>query len=195
MVCAIATRTHDPRELVILVPVAFLSLTAARQAPLLAIAAAPLFADGADALLRGRTSERAPRLLSAAMFALATMVFAVSLAIAPRQPDERAFPVAALTSLPNGDGTLARYEWGGWLIWRAPAIPVFVDGRLTPYAGGVLDDYRRIIAAAPGWQDAIARRGVRTLLVVPSDPVAIRAAELGWTVRTRSSGFVLIAVP
>jgi hypothetical protein len=74
-------------------------------------------------------------------------------------------------------------------------VPVFVDGRLTPYSGGILDDYRRIIAAAPGWQEALARRRVRTLLVVPSDAVAIRAAELGWTVRARSKDFVLIAVP
>ena len=87
------------------------------------------------------------------------------------------FPVAALTSLPNGDGTLARYEWGGWLIWRAPQTPVFVDGRLTPYTNGVLEDYKLIITAAPGWQDALARRRVHTLLVSPSDPVAVRATD------------------
>jgi len=113
--------------------------------------------------------------------------------MAPTGPDLRAYPTAALTSIPSGDGTLARYEWGGWLIWSG--VPVFVDGRLTPYSGGVLDDYRRIIAATPGWQDAIARRGVRTLLVVPSDPVAIRATELGWSIRLRSSDFIVIAVP
>ena len=181
------------RDLVILVPVAFLSLTAVRQAPLLAIAAAPLFASATDGLLPASivASSRA----RSAFLAVAAALVLLSLVILPREPDERAYPVAALTSLPNGDGTLARYEWGGWLIWRAPATPVFVDGRLTPYVGGVLDDYRRIISAAPGWEDVVARRRVRTLLVANADPVAVRAQELGWRVIARSPQFVLIAVP
>jgi hypothetical protein len=36
---------------------------------------------------------------------------------------------------------------------------------------------------------------VRALLVEPSDPVAVRAQELGWSVGARSSAFVVIAVP
>lgn len=184
----------DARELVIIVPVAFLSLTAVRQAPLLAIAAAPLFARAADTFLWASTAAPSARARSV-FIAVAAALVILSLGILPREPDERAYPVAALTSLPNGDGTLARYEWGGWLIWRAPATPVFIDGRLTPYIGAVLDDYRRIISAAPGWEDAVARRHVRTLLVTPGDPVAVRAQELGWRVIARSSQFVLIVVP
>jgi hypothetical protein len=204
IVCALRGPRPDARELVVLLPVAFLSLTAARQAPLLAIVAAPLIAQNADALLRSRLDgagttdgSRVPRRgrAGAVFVALAAALLVVSLGIAPRQPDERSFPVAALRSLPNGDGTLARYEWGGWLIWRAPGTPVFVDGRLTPYANGVLDDYRRILAAAPGWEEAVARRRVRSLLVVPTDPVAVRAQDLGWRVIDRSANFVLIAVP
>jgi hypothetical protein len=186
------------RELVILVPVAFLSLTAVRQAPLLAIAAAPLIAQRAELLLdRSRLdrSDRPPRLapLAFATAVVPLLLLVAALLISPAVPDESAYPVDARASIPLGDKTLARYEWGGWLIWSG--APVFVDGRLTPYAGAVLDDYRRIIAAAPGWQDAIARRGVRLLLVVPTDPVAIRAIELGWTVRFRSPLAVVIAVP
>ena len=190
-----------PRDLVVLVPVAFLSLTAARQAPLLAIAAVPLFADRANALIvhslgasRGATEGRRVGRADEVAFAIAAALFILSLGVAPRSPDERAYPVAAIAShsIPSGDGTLARYEWGGWLIWQG--VPVFVDGRLTPYTGGALDDYRRIVAAAPGWRDAIARRGVRTLLVGPTDPVATRAVELGWNVRARSSDLIVIAV-
>ena len=184
----------DARDLVVLVPVAFLSLTAVRQAPLLAMVAAPLFARAVDGLLPAASSGTAARARSVFLAGAAALVV-LSLGIAPRDPDERSYPVAALTSLPNGDGTLARYEWGGWLIWRAPATPVFIDGRLTPYIGGVLDDYRRIISAAPGWEDALARRRVRTLLVTPDDPVAARAQELGWRVIARSARSVLIAVP
>lgn len=203
--CALRGPRVDLRELAILIPVAFLSLTAARQAPLLAIVAAPLFADRMARLIdelgartesgaRGSSDGGAAR-ARAPILAIAVSALILSLGMAPTSPDERGYPVAALTSIPKGDGTLARYEWGGWLSWRAPATPVFVDGRLTPYVGGVLDDYRRIVAAAPGWEEAIARRGVRTLLVAPGDPVAVRAQERGWRLVARSSEFILIAVP
>jgi hypothetical protein len=186
------------RELVILAPVVFLSMTAVRQAPLLAIAAAPLIAQRAELLLDRvglRKSDRPLRLgpLAFASAIVPLVLIVAALVMSPGAPDESAYPVDARASIPLGDKTLARYEWGGWLIWSG--VPVFVDGRLTPYAGEVLDDYRRIIAAAPGWEDAVARRGVRTLLVVPTDPVAIRAIELGWVVRFRSPLAVVIAVP
>jgi hypothetical protein len=122
-------------------------------------------------------------------------IMLVAIVAAPRSVDERSYPTDALTSIPSGDGTLARYEWGGWLIWRAPASPVFIDGRLTPYVDGVLDDYQRVLGAAPDWEEAVRRRGVRTLVVGPTDPVAVRAVERGWTVRLRSSDVVVIAVP
>ena len=121
------------------------------------------------------------------------MLLDVALFATMTDPDPRGYPVAALTSIPTGDGLLARYEWGGWLIWNG--VPVFIDGRLTPYRGGILDDYTGIISAAPGWRDAVARRGVREILVSPSDPVATRASELGWTVKARSDDLVLIVVP
>jgi hypothetical protein len=194
--CVVLAPRVPMRELVILVPVAFLSLTAVRQAPLLAIAAAPLIAQRAELLLDrvGLASTNDSRVLPPLATAVVPLLLMVAaLAISPAAPDESAYPVDARASIPLGDKTLARYEWGGWLIWSG--IPVFVDGRLTPYAGAVLEDYRGIIAAAPGWQDAIARREVRTLLVVPTDPVAIRATELGWTVRFRSPLAVVIAVP
>ncbi|HEY6958843.1 MAG TPA: hypothetical protein VI814_08475, partial [Candidatus Limnocylindria bacterium] len=156
-------------------------------------------ASGSEAASLPRSREGFGRALSLtnALAALpAVALFAVALAIAPSGVDQRAFPVGALSALPRGDGLLARYEWGGWLIWNAPATPVFVDGRLVPYrASGVLDDYRRIVSAAPGWEDVVARRGVRALLVTPEDPVAIRARELGWHEIATSDVFVLISVP
>ena len=152
---------------------------------------------GARPTASGYGSASLPRSSSgfggAIAFSASVLLMLVALISVPTAPDTSAYPVAALTSIPKGDGTLARYEWGGWLIWSG--VPVFVDGRLTPYSGAVLDDYRRIIAAAPGWQEALARRGVRTLLVVPTDPVATRAIELGWPIRARSADFIVIAVP
>ena len=194
--CAFLGPRLDARELVVLLPVALLSLTAARQAPLLAIVAVPLFAERATLLLDRlrlappRSSRPLPRALA---IGVPLLLIYTALWMSPTDPDQRAYPVAAVASIPLGDHTLARYEWGGFLIWSG--VPVFVDGRLTPYSGGVLEDYQRIIAAKPGWRDTVARRGVRALLVAPSDPVAARAIDLGWPVRARSDTFVVITVP
>lgn len=196
------------RDVLVLVPVALLSLLAIRHAPLFAIAATPYLAEHLPPALReigarlglagGAAARRAPPVRRAVDLGLAAAGIAIlvaAVASAPREVDESAFPVAALRELPAGPGLFAHYDWGGWLIWRAPATPVFVDGRLGPYRGAVLEDYARVADARPGWRDVVERRGVRALLMRPSDPVAVRAEQLGWRVIASSKAFVLIEVP
>ena len=193
----------------ILVPVAFVSLTATRHLPFFAIAAAPfLAADGVDALgsalrlaglripvLAANVSGSAPRAADFGALVASGLILAAGVAIAPRAPDVRSFPQAALATLPPGPGLLNRYEWGGFLIWYAPATPVFVDGRLFPYVGDTLDDYRSVIGLHPDWREVLARRGIRAVLVGPSDAIAVRAADLGWPVLVRTEKYVLLRVP
>ncbi len=190
----LSSRRASLREVAFLVPVAFVSLTAARYTPYLAIAAVPFFADRwPDPLARFRkdldraaTERRLPRggdaLRRAGGIALAGLALAVSVALADGRVDESGYPRAALATVPKGPGLLNLYDWGGWLIYAAPEIPVFIDGRLFPYVPSVLSDYRVIIGAQPGWQDVAARRGVRAILVRPTDPIARRAPESGWRI-------------
>ena len=225
-------------EIAVLVPVAFVSLTATRHLVFLPIAAAPflsswgpdawnegvrtLRAAWGDALprvattlmpTRGRTTQGDPRPyaveggppehgrprgrivaeVGAALIALA-LLFA-GIATAPREPDLSAFPIAALPQLPAGPGVLNRYDWGGFLIWYAPATPVFVDGRLFPYVGEALDDYRAVIGLHPDWRQVLAKRGIRTVLVAPSDAIAVEGAALGWPILARTPEWVMLRVP
>lgn len=197
------------RDLLLLVPVAALSLTAARQMPLLAVVAAPYLADRAPeawAELRRRVevdlrlpglphAVTPPRPADAIAAALGLALVIAAAAVGPDAPDESGYPEGALASLPAGPGLFAQYDWGGWLIWRAPATPVFIDGRLVPYRGAVLDEYRTILEARPGWRDVVERRAIRWILVRPHDPVAVRALDLGWRELSSSRQYVLIAVP
>lgn len=59
------------------------------------------------------------------------------------------YPVAALGRL-NAMAPQARvlndYEWGGYLIWNAPQMPVFVDSRVDIFEyGGIFADYLDIM--------------------------------------------------
>jgi hypothetical protein len=197
------------RDVLLLVPVAALSLMAARQMPLLAVVAAPYLADRApDAWdeLRRRIgvdlslpalprAAMPPRRIDAMAAALALAVVIGAAAAGPEAADESGYPSGALATLPSGPGLFAQYDWGGWLIWRAPASPVFIDGRLVPYRGDVVEAYQGILEARTGWRDEVERRGIRWILVRPHDPVAVRALDLGWRALGSERGYVLIAVP
>lgn len=184
----LAARRATLGELALLVPVAFVSLTAARYTPFLAIAAVPFFAERwPDPLARyrgpaGRAAMAARTAWHDAPVIAAGLVLAGALALADGRVDESGYPRAALTAIPSGPGLLNEYEWGGWLAFRAPGTPVFIDGRLFPFVPAVLDDYRAVVGAHPGWEDVVSRRGIRTLLVRPTDPIAARAAARGWRV-------------
>jgi hypothetical protein len=126
---------------------------------------------------------------------IALVILIAGIATGPREPDLSSFPLAALPQLPAGPGLLNRYEWGGFLIWYAPATPVFVDGRLFPYVGEALDDYRAVIGLHPDWRQVLAKRGIRTVLVAPSDAIAVQGTALGWPILARSPEWVMLRVP
>lgn len=224
-------------EIAMLVPVAFVSMTATRHLVFFPIAAAPFLSKwGPNALAavwaqvraawfgarrtRGLTAERESPVHNKERESetqgegtrehvrprgrLATDGIAAAIAVAlliggaltaPTEPDLSGFPVTALSQLPAGPGLLNRYDWGGFLIWYAPATPVFVDGRLFPYVGDALDDYRSVIGLHPDWREALTRRGIRTLLVLPTDAIAVHAADLGWPVLARTEKYVLLRIP
>ena len=208
LIVALFARARAPREAVVLLPVLFVSLVATRQMPLFAIAAAPYlatFGGGALVSLASLVHLRAPALASTAhppgrrADAIAVLAAVAVLALAAgtgvSAPELGGFPAGALGSLRPGPGLFNQYDWGGYLIWAAPATPVFVDGRLTPYLPNVINDYTTVIGVHPGWREVIARRGIRQILVRPTDPVAVRARDLGWPIRVSADTFVLIDVP
>ena len=202
------SRRHALREGVVLLPVLFISLIATRQLPLFAIAAAPYLAayggeaiGGIAAVLRLGTPRSAAvtrwpsRSADAVTIAIAAIALAIAAATNTAGPALGGLPTAALPALRSGPGLLNQYDWGGYLIENAPGTPVFVDGRLTPYLGSVMNDYSTVVGVRPGWREVIARRGIRQILVRPTDPVAVRARDLGWPIRAASDTFVLIDVP
>lgn len=151
---------------------------------------------GRDGVPRGgasRTGVPAPALGRAGVIAFGALAIAIAVTLSDARVDESRYPRAALAALPSGPGLFNQYDWGGYLISARPDTPVFIDGRLFPFVPDVLEDYRAIVSARPGWEDVAARRGVRTLLVRPTDPIAIRAVERGWRALYQDAIAVVLA--
>jgi len=208
LVTAQLSRPTALRDVALLVPVLFVSMTAARHTPFFAVASAPyLAAHGPEAVAaiaaRFRVNVRLPAFvprvpslridLATAAIALAAVVGAGL--FARGEPNLSVYPTGALSSLPPGPGVVNDYDWGGFLIWYAPATPVFVDGRLFPYIGEALDDYRAVIGLHPDWRQVLLKRGIRTVLVAPSDAIAVQGAALGWPILARTPEWVMLRVP
>jgi hypothetical protein len=178
---ALLQRGDGTHYVALLVPLAFLALSAVRHTPLYAIASVPYLATILDrsSPLRAGTALRVP---SAVPAAVAAMLLVASLATAPRTTDLTGYPVGALSALRAQEGPLFNdYDWGGYLIWAAPEHPVFIDGRLRPYVGTVLDDYREAMGVHPRWRDVLERHGVALVLVRPEASLAVRLREAGWS--------------
>jgi hypothetical protein len=208
LVTAQLSRPTVLRDVALLVPVLFVSMTAARHTPFFAVASAPyLAAHGPEAVAaiaaRFRVNVRLPAFvprvpslridLATAAIALAAVVGAGL--FARGEPNLSAYPTGALSSLPPGPGVVNDYDWGGFLIWYAPATPVFIDGRLFPYTGDALRDYETLVSLGPTWRDVVSRRGARALLVKPGSPLAVRARDLRWPIITESASYVLFIIP
>jgi len=117
-------------------------------------------------------------------------------AAAPSEPDLSSYPTGAVALLRDAKGNLLNeYDWGGYLIWRAPEHPVFIDGRLFPYLPDVFDDFQRVIEAPAGYADILARHRIATVLLRPGRPLVRALAADGWTTLAGGDGWILLARP
>jgi len=90
---------------------------------------------------------------------------------------------------------LNEYDWGGYLIWRVPERPVFIDGRLFLFLPDVLTDYEEIVFVRPSWRDRLARHDVTQVLLRPDRPIVVALKEEGWRVRAEDDRAILLERP
>lgn len=66
------------------------------------------------------------------------------------------------------------YGDGGFLTWRMPDRPVFIDSRADVYFGKTLEDYRKVSSLRYGWRDILAEYGVDMIVVSASERQALQ---------------------
>lgn len=84
------------------------------------------------------------------------------------------YPVNALSYMKSHGyvkNVFNRYDWGGFIIWQAPQMKVFIDGRMTgwqfPDGRGILGDYLKI---NKGDCEPLSKYDVRVVLLGSNDP-------------------------
>ena len=193
-------------DVLVLLATAHAALISQRNTVAFALVAAPLVAAGVAALWNEVISKDAlgwERLVAAAGMPALRLATAVSLLTAtvgvlalslPRTSSSRWYDDAVMTGdFPEGAAALLAegmwpgkiyndYVWGGYLIWRLPQRPVFIDGRAEVYyPTHAFDDEMKIHHVAAGWQKTLDDRGVEVVLTQKAQGLAeALKAEKDW---------------
>lgn len=64
------------------------------------------------------------------------------------------------------------YNWGGYLMFAAPDVPVYVDGRTDLYDDAFLREYLKVAFAQDGWEERLSRRDIRSIAVESQSTLA-----------------------
>jgi hypothetical protein len=84
------------------------------------------------------------------------------------------------------------YNWGGYLIFNLPEVPVFVDGRTDLYGDEILNDYLAIMQVEENWNELLQKYDLGLLLVKNDSRLSRYAALQGWTVAYRDELAVVL---
>jgi hypothetical protein len=186
-------------DALVLVPLLWLGLSAQRHMPYFAIAATPFIAARAAELWwRWRPASRfaLPRPAVVGVGAGLAALLVASVATAPYAADESNYPTVARSKLAATTGNLLNeYDWGGYLIWRVPERPVFIDGRLFVFLPDVLTAYEEMVFARSGWRDELDRRAIAQVLLHRDRPLVTALRDLGWAVVVEDRTAVLLQRP
>ncbi len=114
---------------------------------LFALLAAPIAARSFERSTAAAQRPNGSLMVNSLLMALVLLSAATNLRRqAAKQPVlSDSFPVAALPALdalPSSSRLFHEYNWGGYLLWNRPAIPVFIDSRVDIFEyNGVFEDY------------------------------------------------------
>ena len=177
----------DWTDVVLFVGTAAMGLLAGRNIAVFAVVATPIFSRALDAALRRRgwviqpLKRVSPRMgmMNAILVAviclgaLAKVVFTLDPALVA-QAKQDALPVRASAylrdQLPEAQ-MFNSYNWGGYLMFAAPEVPVFVDGRTDLYGDALLTRY--LDAASGGeWQSLFQDYNIDTVVIETDSPLA-----------------------
>jgi hypothetical protein len=188
-----------------------LALLAVRNVPVFALVAAPAIARHLSAALQTTPAGKAAggdrlerRSLNTVLAAGLVLVILAWLAVQLSPKRNQAYlqaqvPLAAVAALRQADPSgnlLNDYNWGGYVLWDLfPSYATFVDGRTDVFSSQVFDDYLLLWTAQPGWEAAMERWDIGSVLLPPEAPLIEALTQAGWEVSFRDGQAVVMLRP
>jgi hypothetical protein len=187
---ALSVRRPAASELFMLLVTGFGALRSARHIPIFALLAAPILARHVWDIMETRgwhnrlLRVEAPAAGFALIFNLVFVLAPLSLGLVRishfvrNQPayEAKNYPQAAvnfLTAQQLPGPIYNRYGWGGYLIRRLhPNYQVYIDGRADVYGDSFMVETIRTYDGHTNWRKPLDQRGVRTVIVAPTAPLA-----------------------
>ena len=178
---ALAPRRLDLTELLVFLVFAALAIQAQRNSVWFGIVAAPIVGTRLQSIidLWPRPIQSPERvglnyLLAGTLVALTVLALpwfrqSLPLPAGQRQLIDKTTPVTAVEYAAShfpSERFFHPYTYGSYMVWATYGrLPVFIDGRYNHYApAGVMEDYRRIIQAED-WENALAKYGIRHVML------------------------------
>jgi hypothetical protein len=167
-------------DALLLIGAAFLSFRARRDLWCVVVAALAVLTTGPrPAVSPAQRFAWTP--LRAAVFAGALAVLAAAIvwqrdlsAAHLRQTESEAFPArAADFVLERGlAGPVYNHlDWGGYLTWRWPNLPVAIDGRTNLHGDERIERFQRVWLGQPGWRDDPDLSAANLVIGNPTQPL------------------------
>jgi hypothetical protein len=200
------------RDALLLAGWAVMGLYSARNIPLFAIVAAPVYgillqdwAQKSPALTRqdGILKKNETRLRGyfwlVASVLIAGFISSSAAASARNQYDPAKFPVQAVDWLqdhPQEGNVFNDFVWGGYLLYRMyPSQTVFIDGQTDFYGEALTREYEQMITTSPGWEDVLKKYDVEGAILPQASPLSNRLRQNPqWTVIHEDRTAVILRV-
>lgn len=177
----VGDRRLDWSDLVLCAGTTLMALMAGRNIAVFALVATPTLSRHVHDWLTARGWQIRPlRRVSGAKLALNWMLLAIVLlgalakaavALNPetvREAQREAFPVelaAHLQAEPPEGKLFNSYNWGGYLLFAAPDVPVYVDGRTDLYGDDVLRTYLSVALVRDGWATTLDEQRIAVIAI------------------------------
>jgi hypothetical protein len=192
----LSRRRIDWTDLTLVSGTFFLSLYAGRNISTFAVVAAPVLTRHLNVWLEDRgwrmgrpRPVRGPMLITNWGILIVILLGALLKVAATLEPKTVAqaqmdgLPVAAAnylnTEKPTGK-MFNSYNWGGYLMFAAPAYPVFVDGRTDLYDDTLLTQWLRTVQGED-WRQTFAQYDIKLVVIEQESPLAkLLRQEPGW---------------
>jgi len=187
---ALSPKRVRPSELLLFLATLYMTLKSHRHVAILAVVAVPMMADylqnWIDAASSGKMFSTSSSTISnrkAAIFSLLLFVPLIAFALRLKAtvfaaPSQLALdaPVKAVEYLQENQVTGKTFTdpniWGGYLIWKTPSNPVYIDGRIDMYGDEFVKEYLNIILGYSDWREPFDRYGVQIVIVKPKSVLA-----------------------